>query len=63
MNGMRVRCPKCGTELDLPDDLHYHETPCPKCGGIFQAVTEATQQVSRAFIDEYLKSLEKNEPE
>lgn len=43
----------------MPDEVHYQELPCPNCGGKFQAVTEATQQVSRDFINEYLKSLEK----
>ena len=56
---MKVRCPKCKSELDVPDEVHYQELPCPNCGGKFQAVTEATQQVSRDFINEYLKSLEK----
>ncbi|HEX9800736.1 MAG TPA: hypothetical protein VGC00_11280 [Thermoanaerobaculia bacterium] len=56
---MRVRCPRCGTEHDVPEDVHYQQLPCPSCGGRFQAVTEATQEISREFIFEYLRSLEK----
>jgi transcription elongation factor Elf1 len=54
-----VRCPRCGTEHDVPEDVHYQQLPCPSCGGRFQAVTEATQEISREFIFEYLRSLEK----
>jgi len=60
---MRVRCPSCGHETDRPDDEHYQEIACPDCGAKFQAVTEATQQVSRDFINEYLRSLEKKPEE
>ena len=58
---MKVRCPSCKTEAEVPDDQHYEQVPCPNCGGRFQALTEATQQVSREFINEYLKSLEKKD--
>jgi len=56
---MKVRCPSCGNEADLPEEEHYRQVACPNCGSRFQAVTEATQQVSRDFINEYLKSLKK----
>ncbi len=59
MDGMKARCPKCGTETEVPDEAHYKVMLCPKCGGDFHVVTETTQQISRAFISEYLKSLEK----
>jgi transcription initiation factor TFIIIB Brf1 subunit/transcription initiation factor TFIIB len=56
---MQVQCPHCKTKLEVPDEQHYQELVCEKCGGRYQAVTEATQKIGRAFIDEYLKSLEK----
>jgi hypothetical protein len=56
---VKVRCPRCGSELDVPDEVHYQQMPCSNCGGRFQAVTEATQEISREFIFEYLRTLEK----
>ena len=43
----------------MPDEVNYQQLPCPNCGGRFQAVTEATQEISREFIFEYLRTLEK----
>ena len=59
MRRMKVRCSTCGAELEVPDEAHYKVMLCPKCGGKVHAVTESTGQISRAFINEYLKSLEK----
>jgi Zn finger protein HypA/HybF involved in hydrogenase expression len=56
---MKVRCPKCGTESEVPEKEHYKVMLCPKCGGSFHAVTDTTQQLSRAVVDEYLKGLAK----
>lgn len=55
---MKVRCPRCGAELDVADDLHYHLLPCPKCGSKFQVTTESTQQVSREFLAQILRDIE-----
>jgi len=56
---MQVKCPRCGTALQVPDEKHYEEMPCPNCSGRFQVVTDQTQEISREFINEYLASLEK----
>ena len=59
MRPMKVRCQQCGAELVVPDEAHYKVLRCPKCGAGVHAVTESTGQISRAFVNEYLKSLEK----
>jgi len=53
---MNVTCPSCKQPTEVADDAHYAIVECPACGARFQAVTDATQQVSREFIDELLKS-------
>lgn len=56
---MKVHCPQCGTESEIPDAAHYKVLLCPKCGASFHAVTETTQQISRAILGESVKLLEK----
>lgn len=52
---MHVICPKCKEAHEIAESDHYREIECPHCGTRFQAVTEATQQASREFLDELLK--------
>src|SRR5262245_40219844 len=42
----RVSCPKCQSQLDLPDDSRGREIRCPACAGIFVhgAPTDSTSQ-------------------
>ena len=32
---MLVRCPSCGTKIDLPDDFNRQTTACPRCSHTF----------------------------
>lgn len=52
---MHVTCPKCKEATEVAESEHYSEIECPHCGARFQAVTEATQQASREFLDELLR--------
>jgi uncharacterized paraquat-inducible protein A len=52
---METTCPNCKQVVDLPEDLHYKITPCPRCGKEFQAFSESTQKLTRDFLDEVLK--------
>jgi len=51
---MNETCPKCTEAAEIAESMHYAEIECPHCGNRFQAVTEATQQASREFLDELL---------
>jgi predicted Zn finger-like uncharacterized protein len=55
---MRVHCPSCHAEFVVPDEEHYREVVCQNCGNEFQAVSAATEQVGREFLDEILRDVE-----
>ena len=57
--GMKVHCPSCHGEFEVPEDQHYREVVCPNCGYEFQAVSAATEQVGRDYLDEILGAPEK----
>jgi PHP family Zn ribbon phosphoesterase len=56
---MKVHCARCHAEFDITEEQHYRDVVCPKCGNEFQAVTAATEQVGRDFLNEILRDAEK----
>jgi len=59
---MKVHCPRCHAQFEIADDEHYKDVVCPSCGNEFQAVSAATEQVGRDFLNEILKEI-KPKPE
>ena len=59
---MKVHCPRCHAELEIADEEHYKDVVCPHCDNQFQAVSAATEQVGREFLDQILRET-KSKPE
>ena len=58
----KVHCPLCHGELEISEQEHYRDVTCPNCGNEFQAVSAATEQVGRDFLNESLKEI-KSKPD
>jgi predicted Zn finger-like uncharacterized protein len=56
-SGMKVHCPSCHAEFVISDEEHYRNVLCPTCGNEFQAVSAATEQVGRDYLDEILRDV------
>ena len=55
MTAMDTTCPHCRLPVTVDEAHHYDLITCPKCGKAFQAFSDQTQKLSRAFLDEVLK--------
>ena len=60
---MKAACPQCRTEVEIPEDEHYTEVICPRCGNEFQAISAETRQVGEEYLEEILKQLDRDKKE
>ena len=60
---MKAACPQCQAEVEIPEDEHYGDVICPRCGNEFQAISAETRQVGEAYLEEILKQLDRDNKE